>query len=192
MSEPADMHAPTRNRGLIVAGAVTLAATAWAALQTDDAPPASERSRTAVATGNPTAAAGRERASRTVTPASAAADAWPEAPSMERRAPWPAAAAQGVSAWGTPAPPPAPAAPPPTNSVAVAAPPQAPPFPYTLIGRIDDGEPRALLSGPLRSFGVKQAEVLDGTWRIDAVEAQGITVTWLPAGLKKIIPFASS
>lgn len=111
---------------------------------------------------------------------------------MERRPPWPAAVAQGVSAWGPPAPQPESPAPPATNPVAVAAAPQAPPFPYTLIGRFDDGEPRALLSGPLRSFGVKPAEVLDGAWRIEAVDAQGITVIWLPAGLKKTIPFASS
>jgi hypothetical protein len=56
---------------------------------------------------------------------------------------------------------------------------------------LDDGEPHALLSGPLRSFGVKAAEVVDGQWRIDAVEPQGVTLTWLPGGVKKNLAFGS-
>jgi hypothetical protein len=66
-----------------------------------------------------------------------------------------------------------------------------PPFPYTLIGRLDDGQAHALLSGPLRSFGVKVADVIDGQWRVDDVQARGITITWLPGGVKTTLVFAS-
>ncbi len=182
--EPTDTRAATRRRGLIVAGTITLAVTAWVALQTEDTPLAAPRPRAGVST--------REPAPRAAAPASTPADTWPDAPAAQRRESWPAAAALGVAAWSPPAPPPAPPAPPAPKPVVAAVQPQAPPFPYTLIGRLDDGEPRALLSGPLRSFGAKAADVIDGAWRVDTVDAQGMTVTWLPAGLKRAIPFASS
>ena len=73
-----------------------------------------------------------------------------------------------------------------------ATPAEAPAFPYTLIGRLDDGEARALLSGPTRSFGVKAADVIDGQWRVDAIAPRGLMLTWLPGGVKKTLALAPS
>ncbi len=70
--------------------------------------------------------------------------------------------------------------------------PRAPPFPYTLIGQLDDGRPQALLTGPLRSLAVGAGEVVDGQWRIDAVQAQSITLTWLPGGQRQTLGFKPS
>jgi hypothetical protein len=39
-----------------------------------------------------------------------------------------------------------------------------------------------LLDGPQRSFGVRQGEVLDGTWRVERIVAGRIELTWLPGG----------
>ena len=80
-------------------------------------------------------------------------------------------------------------------AVAVATPPPVPAFPYKLIGRLDDGIPQALLSGTSgtsRSFGVKAGDSIDGQWRVDSVEAQTVTVTWLRTGARKTLSFASS
>lgn len=68
----------------------------------------------------------------------------------------------------------------------------APAFPYTLIGRLDDGEARALLAGPTRSFGVTASDVIDGHWRVDAVPPRGLVLTWLPGGIKKTLALAPS
>jgi hypothetical protein len=57
---------------------------------------------------------------------------------------------------------------------------------------MDDGEPRALLSGRTRSFGAKAGEVIDGAWRVDAVAPDGVTLTWLPGGLSRTLSFPSS
>lgn len=181
--------AAARRRRLVVAGAVTAAATLWAALQADDpAPPPARQRPDATATGSPALRAN----ARTTPLASASAPGWPEAPDARARPPWPDVIAQGAAAWNTTAPP----SPPPASAVApkpaVASAAQAPPFPYTLIGRIDDGEPRALLSGPLRSFGVKVADVIDGQWRVDAVLAQGLTLTWLPGPTRTTLVFRPS
>ena len=74
----------------------------------------------------------------------------------------------------------------------VAPPPPVPAFPYQLIGHLDDGVPQALLSDTSRSFGVKAGDAIDDQWRVDSVEAQGITVTWLRTGARKTLSFASS
>ena len=96
------------------------------------------------------------------------------------RHPWPMSA--GLLAWG----PPLPAAAPASLAKAAAATPQRaplPPFPYRWIGRFDDGGgPQALLSGPLRSVGVRAGDVLDGDWRVEQVAASQLMLTWLPGG----------
>jgi hypothetical protein len=190
-----DQRTPVRRQRLAIAGAITLAATVWALLQSDDPAPASApgRERVGPAPGPagalPTRAANASSAS--IAAASAPLRTWPEPPRAERRAVWQAGTAQGLAAWSAPPPPPPPPAPPPPVAAAP-APPQAPPFPYTLIGRMDDGEPRALMSGPLRSFGAKAADVIDGQWRVDAIQPQGVTLTWLPGSVKKTLAFGSS
>lgn len=177
-------HAPrasTRRVRLALAAAATLAVTVYTALQTDDEATSPERS-----------AATPPRGSRPTAPAAAkVATSWPDPPRAGLRPAWPAATPLGVAAWGPPASAAAPASAS-AATLAAAVPPQAPPFPYTLIGRLDDGEPRALLSGARRSLGAKAADVIDGDWRVDAVTPQGVTLTWLPGGIKKTITFGAT
>ena len=195
-ADASDPRTPVRRQRLAIAGAITVAATVWALLQPDDvaAPAATgrERAGTAPRAAGPPPARGAQSSTPSSVAAIAAAPAparrWPTPPDTEHRATWQAGSAQGMAAWNPPPPPPPPPAPP-AAPAAAPAPPQAPPFPYTLIGRLDDGEPCALLSGPLRSFGVKATEVIDGQWRVDAVQPQGVTLTWLPGGVKKTLAF---
>jgi hypothetical protein len=179
----------TRRRRLMLAAAATLAATAWAALLDEEAPAARSGPRIAAEPGTvswPRAGATRTSAAVSALPT----PAWPEPPGADRRQPWRAAPAPGVAAWSGP---PALEHPPVTAPTAAAkTPPQAPAFPYTLIGSLDDGQPQALLSGPRRSFGVKAADVIDGEWRVDSVQARGLTLTWLPGGVKKTLALGPS
>lgn len=114
--------------------------------------------------------------SATSDPAPALQSAQPSAEA--RRTPWPDASEAALAAWSPPAPPP------PAPTLRAAPPkPQAPPFPYQWIGRLDDGEsPQVLLSGTHRSFGVRAGEVLEGKWRVERIAAQAMQVTWLPTG----------
>jgi len=169
-----------RGRRLALAAAATLAATVWAAVQDDDAPlaPVASRPRRPGASAAPVA-----------TLAASAELVWPELARVESRVPWHDPLAQGLLAWGPPPPPPAPAAAPPTPAPSQAVLP--PDFPYTLIGRLDDGQARALLTNRTRSFGAKAADVIDGTWRVDAVNADGVSLTWLPGGISRTLAFPS-
>ena len=166
-----------RARRLAFAAAATLAATVWAAVQDDDA----------ASTPSPT-----RPVHRVASPAGATASApplaWPELPGAESRPAWHDALPQALAAWGPPPRPPQPPAP----SPSAPAPAQPPEFPYTLIGRLDDGQPRALLTNRTRSFGAKAADVIDGTWRVDAVDPEGVTLTWLPGGISRTLAFPAS
>lgn len=87
--------------------------------------------------------------------------------------------ARWVAAWGSPLP----AATADAPALAAQAPAvpvvPAPPFPYELIGQIDDGTGRrALLSGPLRSLAVRAGDVIDGQWRVDQIQPQLLTLQW--------------
>ena len=122
----------------------------------------------------------------------ATAPAWPRPAAVRASDPWPFDAAL-ARAW-VPAPPPAPAV---TRAAPLAqtapAVPQAPPFPYTLIGRIEDGsQVHALLGSPLRTLGVKVQDVIDGQWRVEAISASSLTLTWLPGGQRQDLPFRPS
>ena len=162
---------------------VDLSWTLW--MQAEAVPPGAS---SAASAATPTSSA--HIAAAPAVPAAPAAPAiWPAAPTAADRTAWPAATALALAAWTAVPPPPAPPAP---KVVAmVAPPPQAPAFPYTPIGRLDSGVPMLLLAGPLRSFGVKAADVIDAHWRVDAVTAQGLSLTWLPGNLKKTIAFVA-
>lgn len=179
-------RASTRRTRLVLAAALTLALTLWAALQPDEPSPLPTRSRTDLASRGDSA----PRAVRLAEVVASAPDtAWPEAPRAGARPAWPAPDAKSIAAWSGP-PMVARTAAASASDVTRAAV-QAPPFPYALIGRLDDGEPRALLSGPRRSLGAKAADLIDDDWRVDAVTPQGVTLTWLPGGIKKTITFGS-
>ncbi|WP_457393605.1 hypothetical protein [Roseateles sp. P5_E1] len=117
---------------------------------------------------------------------------WP-GPASNARGTWPEADAEPRRAWGETA------APPPTVAVAAplpapAAEPEdaAPPFPYELVGRMTDSRPRVVLNGPQRSLVLGVGEVVDGQWRIEAIEADGLRLKRLPEGPSQFIAFPSS
>jgi hypothetical protein len=95
------------------------------------------------------------------------------------RSDWPEPNAGALAAWApiraaqqTPA-----AAPAPPER------PRPPAFPYQWIGQLDEGgDPRALLSGSHRSFGVRSGDVIDGRWRIEQVSGRNLQLTWVPTG----------
>lgn len=174
---------PARSRALGVLLGVSLLATLWAASQTspeadDDAVALAPRAAAQRAAPRPASVSGGMSGAVT-----APAATWPEPPAV--RAPWPRIAQ--ASAWGPPPVPQAPvvqaqrAAVP--QAEAASGPQSAPPFPYTLIGRLEDGPlTQALLASPRRTLGVKPQDVIDGQWRVDRVDAAGVTLTWLPGG----------
>ena len=79
----------------------------------------------------------------------------------------------GRQDWTPPPPPPAPAPPPP--------PPTAPPLPFTFIGKsLQDGVWEIYLARGERTYSVREAAVIDGTYRVDAVKPPILTLTYLP------------
>jgi len=166
---------PPRQIALYGALGLSLAATAW--VSCDDAPD--------------TVTPAPRHTAPTIT-ANAASD-WP-GPAAGTRAEWPALDPQARAAWGEAAPVAATPPPPPTAEVASAAPPppSAPPFPYQLVGRLTDTRPRAILNNAQRSAVVGVGEVLDGQWRVEAIEPAGLRLTYLPLGLAQFVPFAAA
>ncbi|RTL33459.1 MAG: hypothetical protein EKK53_28025 [Burkholderiales bacterium] len=139
-------------------------------------------------------AVARRQAAATPVGASAA---WPGAAASARVA-WPDPDAGALRAWGDAPPLPQAAAVPPAN-VSAAAPtdpaadePPVPPFPYRLVGRLTDSQPRAVLDSAQRSLVLGVNDVVDGQWRIEAIEASGLRVKRLPDGPSQLIAFSPS
>ncbi|HEX2009706.1 MAG TPA: hypothetical protein VJN44_02100, partial [Roseateles sp.] len=67
------------------------------------------------------------------------------------------------------------------------------PFPYQLIGRLEDGgQSLALLAGANRSISAKAGDVIDGQWRVERVGPAGLALIWLPAQQAQNISFRPS
>lgn len=82
----------------------------------------------------------------------------------------------GRQSWTPPPPPPQAAvqAPPPP-------PPMAPPLPFTFIGKsVGNGAWEVYLARGDRTYVARVNEVLDGTYRVDAIAPPGMTLTYLP------------
>ena len=189
-----------RHYVLAAALAATLTATLWLAVQPDEDAATSSFTTTKRfaerSTGRTT-----ERTLSTAGAGAAAAKSTASAVNKTAipRTEWPAVSVVAAAAWGSKPPEKKTA---PINATALAkaapsalaAPPaSAPPaFPYTLIGQLDDGQPRALLTGPVRSLAVSSGEVIDGVWRVEAVQAQSITLIWLPGGQRQTLAFKAS
>ena len=43
-----------------------------------------------------------------------------------------------------------------------------------------------------RDFVLKAGEILDDTYRVDEIAAEQVTVTYLPLGIKQILPMGAS
>lgn len=90
--------------------------------------------------------------------------------------------------FGAPPPPPQPVAAAPSAPAVVVA----PPVPYRFAGRVRKGaEEEFLLSKGDLIFPVKEGETLDGTYRVVAVKAEGIELTYLPLGTTERIIVSS-
>lgn len=78
-------------------------------------------------------------------------------------------------------PPPPPATPPPPPP-----PPQAPPVPYQYLGRWqEDGADIVFLADGDRTRAARQGERLGGQWRVDSIDRQAVTFTYLPLDQKR-------
>nr|WP_316641419.1 hypothetical protein [uncultured Roseateles sp.] len=164
--------------------AATVAATAWLALS-----PEEEAVVATAGTRREAVSRADARAVAASAPATQAASTWPIRLVAEPREAWPAPADPLFAAWSPPPPPPPPPAPPPPPP----PPPRAPNFPYQLMGRMEEGGvAQALLSGPLRSFGVRAGDVVDGQWRVEQVSATGVKLVWIPGGLPQTLSFKPS
>ena len=85
-----------------------------------------------------------------------------------------------VQSWYVaPPPPPAlPAVPPP--------PPAPPPLPFTYLGQLlDNGKLTVFLTRQDQNYAVQPGATLDGTYRVDSVEAQRVVFTYLPLNLQQ-------
>lgn len=172
-----------RQYALAAGLAVAVAATLWAAQmeeQEGEAP-------VAVA---PTRPAPRPAAPAASTMAPAPAPAW----ALAERTPWPEASGSQLAAWSPPPPPPPPPAAPLQAAVVDTGPPPAPPFPYQLIGRLEEGgvPAQALLASGNRSLSAKAGDVIDGQWRVDSVGPSGLALTWLPGQQTQTLTFRPS
>lgn len=84
-----------------------------------------------------------------------------------------AAPAFGSQNWTPPAPPPAPAPPPPA--------PSAPALPFTYLGKaVANGAWEVFLARGDQTLIVRSKLVIDGAYRVDAIEPPNLTFTYLP------------
>jgi hypothetical protein len=87
------------------------------------------------------------------------------------------------------------AGPPPAvrHAPAVVPKPEAPAFPYRYAGRFEErgGAPRMFLQKGNELVAIEQGEMLDGAWRIDAVSAERIDVTFVPGEQQLSMTLAS-
>jgi hypothetical protein len=71
--------------------------------------------------------------------------------------------------------------------------PQAPPLPFTYMGKlIDDGRIVVFLTQGDRNHIVRQGDTIDGTWRVDAVTEQHLSLTYLPLKQKQELAFGGA
>lgn len=79
--------------------------------------------------------------------------------------------------------------PPPPKVVAAPAKPSAPPMPYRFAGKlVQNGQLQIFLSKGDIPIPIKQGEVLDGTYRVESIGENGVTLVYLPLGHKEHIP----
>ncbi len=91
-----------------------------------------------------------------------------------------------ASSWLPPPPPPVevPAAPP-----VRAAPPTAPPVPFTYLGELDAkaAKPQVFLSSGDRLLIVSPGEVVDGQYRVESISENDVVLTYLPLNQRQVI-----
>ena len=91
----------------------------------------------------------------------------------------------GSKSWNPPPPPPqakrAPAVP--------APPPAPPPFPYAVVGSIvDTNGVMVMFTNQQQNLIVRIGEVFASNYRVDAVDPESVTLTYIPLGMTQRVP----
>lgn len=80
------------------------------------------------------------------------------------------------------------APPPPPSSLPAAPPPAPPPLPFAYMGQLlDNGKLTVFLTRQDQNYAVKPGDTLDGTYRVDSVEAQRVVFTYLPLNMQQTL-----
>ena len=71
-------------------------------------------------------------------------------------------------------------------------PPQAPRFPYTYLGGMsDEGSRTGFFGLGEQVLALRQGDIVDGRFRVDALEADALTVTYLPLDERQVVAFGA-
>ena len=77
----------------------------------------------------------------------------------------------------------------PTAVAALAATPQAPPLPFSYLGRLsEDSDVTVFLSVGERNLVVKPGDVIDSTYKLEEVSDSGVVLTYLPLSQRQMLP----
>jgi hypothetical protein len=88
-----------------------------------------------------------------------------------------------ITSWIPPAPKPAPGPP---------SAPSPPPFPYTIVGGLADSSMTTVVfTGQNQYFVAGVGDVFADRYRLDEIQPDSITVTYLPLGQKQVLPVGS-
>jgi hypothetical protein len=83
--------------------------------------------------------------------------------------------------------------PPQPPKVVAPAPPQAPPLPYSYVGKIMEGDQIIVfLAKQDRSYVVKQGETIDGAYKIEDIKGGTLVFTYLPLGQQQILAIGAA
>lgn len=77
---------------------------------------------------------------------------------------------------------------------AAAPPPQAPAVPFTYVGMLGEGDETTvfLAQGEDRNIAAKAGDVIDGTYRVDAITETAIQLTYLPMSQAQSLPIGGA
>jgi hypothetical protein len=65
-------------------------------------------------------------------------------------------------------------------------PPQPPRLPFTYLGKaVEDGKVTVFLARGENTYVVREGSTLDGTYRVDRVDARAVVFTYLPLGMRQ-------
>ena len=83
--------------------------------------------------------------------------------------------------------------PPPAAPVSAQPAPEGPPaFPYPWVGQVVDGQPRAVIAGPQRTWLLAVGDTLDGQWRLQSLSDRQLTFLYLPLQQPLVVSARSS
>jgi hypothetical protein len=69
----------------------------------------------------------------------------------------------------------------------------APPFPYVVSGSIVDANGiMVVFTNQQQNFIVRTGEMLEQSYRVDSVDPQFVTLTYLPLGLTQRVPMGAA